>query len=82
MRHGIAEYYPVVWEVIDSSKTIASFDFTGAPHCLYYLKVINPHGATAILPYRFLVERENLRGGSLAFENPDKQDKLWALEVS
>ncbi|MCB1999602.1 MAG: hypothetical protein KDH91_03880, partial [Rhodoferax sp.] len=57
VRPGIAEYEPLVWEVVDSSKIIASFDFTEAPHGLYDLKVINPDGSVAILPYRFLVER-------------------------
>ena len=57
VRPGIAEYEPLVWKVVDSSKIIATFDFTGAPHGLYDLKVINPDGSQAILPYRFLVER-------------------------
>ncbi len=57
VRPGIAEYEPLVWQVVDSSKIIATFDFTGAPHGLYDLKVINPSGDTAIVPYRFLVER-------------------------
>jgi hypothetical protein len=57
VRPGIAEYEPLVWEVVDSSKIIATFDFTDAPHGLYDLKVINPDGSTAILPYRFLIER-------------------------
>jgi len=57
VRPGIAEYEPLVWDVIDSSKIIATFDFTGAPHGLYDLKVINPSGDTAVVPYRFLVER-------------------------
>ncbi len=57
VRPGIAEYEPLVWEVVDSSKIIATFDFTDAPHGLYDLKVINPDGSEAILPYRFLVER-------------------------
>ena len=57
VRPGIAEYEPLVREVIDSTTIIATFDFTGAPHGLYDLKVINPDGSEAIVPYRFLVER-------------------------
>ena len=57
VRPGIAEYEPLVWEVIDSTKIIPTFDFTGAPHGLYDLKVINPDGSEAIVPYRFLIER-------------------------
>ena len=43
--------------MVDATKIIATFDFTGAPHGLYDLKVINPDGDEAIIPYRFLVER-------------------------
>ncbi|KPJ75957.1 MAG: hypothetical protein AMJ54_13385, partial [Deltaproteobacteria bacterium SG8_13] len=57
VRPGIAEYEPLDWQVVDSSKIIATFDFTGAPHGLYDLKVINPTGDHAVIPYRFLVER-------------------------
>ncbi|MCU0915393.1 MAG: tandem-95 repeat protein [Planctomycetes bacterium] len=57
VRPGIAEFEPVTWDVVDSSLIIAAFDFTGAPHGLYDLKVINPSGDTAVVPYRFLVER-------------------------
>ncbi|MFH1842063.1 MAG: CARDB domain-containing protein [bacterium] len=57
VRPGIAEYEPLDWQVVDSSKIIATFDFTGAPHGLYDLKVINPSGDQAVIPYRFLVER-------------------------
>ncbi|MCA9186965.1 MAG: tandem-95 repeat protein, partial [Planctomycetales bacterium] len=57
VRPGIAEYEPVLWDVIDSSKIIAKFDFTDAPHGLYDLKVINPDGSEAIIPYRFMIER-------------------------
>jgi hypothetical protein len=57
VRPGIAEYEPLDWKVVDSSKIIATFDFTDAPHGLYDLKVINPTGDEAIIPYRFLVER-------------------------
>ncbi|MDH4349648.1 MAG: hypothetical protein OEW56_00680, partial [Gemmatimonadota bacterium] len=57
VRPGIAEYEPLDWKVVDSSTIIAAFDFTDAPHGLYDLKVINPTGDEAIVPYRFLVER-------------------------
>lgn len=57
IRPGFAEYEPQVYEVIDSTKIIATFDFTGAPHGLYDLKVINPGGDAAVIPYRFLIER-------------------------
>ncbi len=57
VRPGFAEYEPAVYEVIDGTKIIATFDLTGAPHGLYDLKVINPSGDTAVIPYRFLVER-------------------------
>ncbi|MFA7603825.1 MAG: CARDB domain-containing protein, partial [Novosphingobium sp.] len=56
-RPNIAEYEPVTWEVVDSSTIIAKFDFTGAPHGLYDIKVINPDGSETIEPYRFLIER-------------------------
>ncbi len=57
VRPGFAEFEPSVWGVIDSTKIIATFDLTDAPHGLYDLKVINPDGQEAIIPYRFLVER-------------------------
>jgi hypothetical protein len=57
VRPDIAEYVPVNIKVVDSTKIIATFDFTDAPHGLYDVKVINPDGATAILPYRYLIER-------------------------
>ena len=57
VRPGIAEYEPVVYRVVDATRIIATFDLTGAPHGLYDLKVINPDGEQAIVPYRFLVEQ-------------------------
>jgi large repetitive protein len=57
VRPGFAEYEPVNYEVIDASKIIATFDFTGAPHGLYDVTVINPGGVQAVVPYRFLVEQ-------------------------
>ncbi|HEY6816092.1 MAG TPA: CARDB domain-containing protein, partial [Croceibacterium sp.] len=56
-RPGIAEFEPVAWKVVDSATIIATFDFTGAPHGLYDLKVINPDGSETVEPYRFLIER-------------------------
>ncbi len=43
--------------MIDATKIIATFDFTGAPHGLYDLEVINPTARLPTIPYRFLVER-------------------------
>ncbi len=57
IRPGFAEFTPAVYEVIDSTKIIATFDFTGAPHGLYDVTVINPGDETAVLPYRFLIEQ-------------------------
>ncbi|WP_422665759.1 CARDB domain-containing protein (plasmid) [Anabaena sp. PCC 7938] len=57
VRPGIAEYNPVRYQVIDSTKITAIFDLTDAPHGLYDVKVINPDGQVAIVPYRYLVER-------------------------
>jgi large repetitive protein len=57
VRPGIAEYEPANYKVIDSTKIIATFDLTGAPHGLYDVKVINPNGDEAVVPYRYLVER-------------------------
>jgi len=57
VRPGFAEYEPLVYEVIDSTKIIATFDLTDAPHGLYDVKVINPAEEQAIIPYRFQVER-------------------------
>nr|NIP85463.1 APHP domain-containing protein [Planctomycetales bacterium] len=57
VRPGIAEFEPVRFQVIDATKIVAIFDFRDAPHGLYDLKVINPDGAEAIVPYRYLIER-------------------------
>lgn len=57
VRPGIAEYVPERYEVVNSTKAIAIFDLTNAPHGLYDVKVINPDGTEAIVPYRYLVER-------------------------
>ena len=53
---GIAEVEPASYQVIDATKIIATFDLRDAPHGLYDVAVINPDGAVATLPYRFLVE--------------------------
>ncbi|MGB7378807.1 MAG: putative Ig domain-containing protein, partial [Rivularia sp. (in: cyanobacteria)] len=57
VRPGIAEYIPVNYKVIDNTHIQAIFDLTNAPHGLYDVKVINPNGEEAVLPYRYLVER-------------------------
>ncbi|WP_334399784.1 CARDB domain-containing protein [Bradyrhizobium sp. AZCC 2289] len=57
VRPGIAEYEPVNYTVFDSTRITASFDFTGAPHGLYDVEVINPDGNVAIEPYRYLIEQ-------------------------
>jgi len=54
---GIAEFQPVSQLVVDSTKIIAIFDFSEAPRGLYDVKVINPDGEQAVVPYRYLVER-------------------------
>ncbi len=56
-RPGIAEFTPVSYQVIDSTKIIAVFDLTGAPLGSYDLIVTNPDGAQAITPYDFLVQQ-------------------------
>lgn len=56
-RPGFAEISPVNFQVIDGTKIIAAFDFTGKPRGLYDVKVTNPDGSFAVVPYRFLVER-------------------------
>ena len=56
VRPGIGEYVPVNYQVVDGTHIIAIFDFDDAPHGLYDVKVVNPDGEEAILPYRYLVE--------------------------
>ncbi len=53
---GFAEFEPVSYQVVNSSEIIAVFDLTDAPHGLYDVSVINPDGAEADAPYRYLVE--------------------------
>ena len=57
VRPGISEIEPVRYQVLDSTEIQAIFDLRDAPHGLYDLKVINPDGAEAIVPYRYQVER-------------------------
>ncbi len=57
VRPGFGEYEPVDYQVVDSTKIVATFDFTDAVHGLYDVKVINPGGDQAVVPYRFLLER-------------------------
>src|SRR5262249_44905794 len=53
---GFAEYEPVQYSVVDSTKIVAIFDLRNAPHALYDVSVINPGGQEADAPYRYLVE--------------------------
>src|SRR5207302_9909986 len=57
VRPGFAEYEPVSYQVVDSTKIIAVFDLRDAPHGLYDVTVINPDGQQAHSPYRYLVEQ-------------------------
>lgn len=57
VRPGIAEFEPIVYEVINSTHIRATFDFTGAPHGLYDVIVRNPDGQVATEAYRYLIER-------------------------
>ena len=54
VRPGIAEFEPVRYEVVDATRIIATFDLRNVPHGLYDVAVINPGGALAVLPYRYL----------------------------
>ena len=57
VRPEIAEIEPLRVEVVDSTKIVALFDFSGVPHGQYDLEVINPNGTRVVEPYRYLVER-------------------------
>jgi CARDB/Putative Ig domain len=57
VRPGFAEFEPVSYQVMDKTRIVAVFDFTGAPHGLYDVEVINPDGQVALAPYRYLVEQ-------------------------
>ncbi|MBN2450718.1 MAG: putative Ig domain-containing protein, partial [Lentisphaeria bacterium] len=56
VRPRIGEYEPQVYAVRDATRIVAAFDLRGAPRGLYDVVVINPDGAEARVPYRFLVE--------------------------
>src|SRR5262249_53685573 len=56
VRPGIDEVLPATAAVIDATRIMATFDLPGVAHGLYDVAVINPNGALATLPYRFLVE--------------------------
>jgi len=70
VRPGIAEYEPVSYQVVNSTKIIAIFDLTNAPHGLYDVEVINPNGQTAFAPYRYLVEQALAPDVSVALGGP------------
>src|SRR5262249_46413074 len=57
VKPGLAEFEPVRRLVADGTKIVATFDLRDAPHGLYDVKVINPDGAEAIVPYRYLVDQ-------------------------
>ena len=57
VQPDLAEFVPVTLNVVDSTTILATFDLTAAPRGLYDVTVLNPDGATAILPYRFVIER-------------------------
>ncbi len=57
IRPGFAEFSPVSYQVINSTKIVATFDLRNAPHGLYDVTVINPNGDQAHLPYRYLIEQ-------------------------
>src|SRR5262249_21600914 len=57
VRPGFAEFEPVSRLVVDGTKIVATFDLRNAPHGLYDVKVINPNGDVAFLPYRYQVEQ-------------------------
>jgi len=57
VRPGFAEYEAANYQVIDGTTIVATFDLRDAPRGLYDLKVVNPSGEQAVVPYRYLVER-------------------------
>ena len=69
VRPGIAEIEPTRYQVIDATRITAIWDLSNQPHGLYDLAVINPDGAIAVLPYRYLVKarcRSTSRSASAA----------------
>ena len=86
VRPGFAEYEPVSYQVVDKTKIIAIFDLTGAPHGLYDVEVINPDGAVALAPYRYLVEQALPPDVNIALGGPARRlgrskRPLWFLAV-
>ena len=57
VRPGIEEIEPARYQVVDATTIIATFDLRNRQLGLYDVAVLNPDGAQATLPYRFLVER-------------------------
>jgi YD repeat-containing protein len=57
VRPGIEEIEPARYEVVDATTIIAAFNLKDRERGLYDVAVSNPDGATASLPYRFLLER-------------------------
>ncbi len=57
VRPQFGEFEAVNYQVFNGTKIIATFDLRDAPHGLYDVKVVNPDGAEAILPYRYLIQR-------------------------
>ncbi|WP_372898227.1 hypothetical protein, partial [Stieleria sp.] len=57
VRPGFAEILPVGQNYVSASQLIVTFDLQDAPHGLYDVRVINPGGDVAVVPYRFQIER-------------------------
>ncbi|WP_372897880.1 CARDB domain-containing protein, partial [Stieleria sp.] len=57
VRPRFGEFEAVNYEVLDSTRILATFDLRDAPRGLYDVKVINPGGEEASLPYRYQIER-------------------------
>ena len=55
---------------MNKTEIIAIFDLTDAPHGLYDVEVINPDGAVALAPYRYLVEQALPPDVSVALGGP------------
>ncbi|MDX1785889.1 MAG: CARDB domain-containing protein, partial [Roseovarius sp.] len=69
-RPGVAEFLPVSLKRIDATRVIATFDLEGAEHGLYDVIVTNADGAEAVLPYRYLVERQVERDVTVGLGGP------------
>ncbi|MEL6104395.1 MAG: CARDB domain-containing protein, partial [Planctomycetota bacterium] len=57
VRPGFAELTPVNQHYVSASEIIITLDLEDVPRGLYDLQVINPSGDSAVVPYRFQVER-------------------------